>query len=47
MMMLSLFASKERTEKDWRRLLEGAGLKIVKIWEHSEGVEGLIECELA
>ncbi|OIW22623.1 S-adenosyl-L-methionine-dependent methyltransferase [Coniochaeta ligniaria NRRL 30616] len=47
MMMLSLFASKERTEVDWRRLLEGAGLKIVKIWGHGEGVESLIECELA
>lgn len=46
-MMLALFASKERTEADWRRLLEGAGLKIVKIWGHSEGVESLIECELA
>lgn len=47
MMMLSLFASKERTEADWRKLLEGAGLKIVKVWGHGEGVESLIECELA
>ena len=47
MMMLSLFASRERTEADWWRLLEGAGLRIVKIWNHGEGVESLIECELA
>ncbi|KAB5581298.1 S-adenosyl-L-methionine-dependent methyltransferase [Coniochaeta sp. 2T2.1] len=45
-MMLSLFASKERTEADWRPLLEGAGLRILKIWNHGEGVESLIECEL-
>ncbi|KAB5522978.1 O-methyltransferase [Coniochaeta sp. 2T2.1] len=46
-MMLSLFASKERTEADWKPLLEGAGLRILKIWNHGEGVESLIECELA
>ena len=46
MMMMSLFASKERTEADWRPLLEGAGLRIMKIWNHGEGVESVIECEL-
>ncbi|KAI8176976.1 O-methyltransferase mpaG [Colletotrichum sp. SAR 10_65] len=47
MMMLTLFASRERTEAQWRSLLEPAGLKIVKIWSKGEGVESLIECELA
>lgn len=47
MMMLSLFASKERTEADWRRLLEGVELRIMAIWNHGEGVASLIECELA
>ncbi|TDZ36724.1 O-methyltransferase mpaG [Colletotrichum spinosum] len=47
MMMLTLFASRERTEAQWRQLLEPAGLKIVNIWSNGEGVEILIECELA
>ncbi|KAL2755543.1 hypothetical protein ACRALDRAFT_1076879 [Sodiomyces alcalophilus JCM 7366] len=47
LVMLSLFTSKERTEADWRRLLGKAGLKIVNIWGKGEGVESLIECELA
>ncbi|RKU48828.1 hypothetical protein DL546_007021 [Coniochaeta pulveracea] len=47
LMMMSLFSSKERTLKDWTRLLEGGGLRIVNVWEHGEGVEALIECELA
>ncbi|KAL0764402.1 hypothetical protein CaCOL14_013037 [Colletotrichum acutatum] len=47
MMMMTLFSSRERTEEQWRKLLEPAGLKIVKIWSAGEGVESLIECELA
>ena len=47
MMMLALFASKERTAAQWKHLLEKrAGLKIVKIWGVGNGVESLIECEL-
>jgi len=48
MMMLALFASKERTFRQWKHLLEErAGLKIVKVWGGGNGVESLIECELA
>jgi O-methyltransferase domain len=48
MAMLTLFCSKERTEADWHHLLEKmAGLKIVKIWAGSKGVESLIESELS
>jgi hypothetical protein len=49
LMVLSLLSSRERTEADWRRLLKGAGLRVVKIWstEKQNGVESLIECELA
>ncbi|GJD01163.1 O-Methyltransferase [Colletotrichum higginsianum] len=47
MMMMTLFSSRERTEEQWRRLLEPAGLRIIKIWSQGEGVESLIECELA
>ena len=48
MMMLALFASKERTLRQWKHLLEErAGLKIVNVWGGGGGVESLIECELA
>ncbi|KAH6843416.1 S-adenosyl-L-methionine-dependent methyltransferase [Chaetomium sp. MPI-CAGE-AT-0009] len=49
LMVLSLLSSRERTEADWRRLLEGAGLRVIKIWgtDKQNGVESLIECELA
>ncbi|KAL2200102.1 S-adenosyl-L-methionine-dependent methyltransferase [Corynascus similis CBS 632.67] len=49
LMVMCLLSARERTESDWRRLLEGAGLKIVKIWstDKQNGVESLIECELA
>jgi len=39
----------ERDEKQWRTLLEQAGLKVVKIWRKEdiwEGNEAVIECEL-
>lgn len=48
MVMMTVFASRERTEEEWYQLLEGAaGLRIVKIWSRGEGSESLIECELA
>lgn len=48
--MLVLLSGIERTEKQWRSLVESAGLKIVKIWyaeETNEGSEAVIECEVA
>ncbi|KAH7305868.1 S-adenosyl-L-methionine-dependent methyltransferase [Stachybotrys elegans] len=48
MVMLTLFSSRERTQSDWHNLLEDmVGLKIVKIWSAGNGVESLIEVELA
>ena len=48
LLMLTLFSSRERTESDWIQLLEKqCGMKIVKIWTHENGVESVIECELA
>ncbi|RDW68675.1 hypothetical protein BP5796_09332 [Coleophoma crateriformis] len=43
MMMLSCFASMERTEDSWRKLIEEAGLKIVAIWTYERAAweEGL------
>ncbi|EXK25354.1 hypothetical protein FOMG_17987 [Fusarium oxysporum f. sp. melonis 26406] len=46
-MMLTLLASRERTEENWQSLLGKAGLKITKIWTVANGVESLIESELA
>ncbi len=47
-LMLALVSSRERTEADWHHLIEDlAGLKIRKIWHAANGVESVIECELA
>lgn len=46
--MMGLFGARERTEEDWRALLEGrCGLRIRGIWNPGNGVEGVIECETA
>ncbi|KAK1751998.1 S-adenosyl-L-methionine-dependent methyltransferase [Echria macrotheca] len=45
--MMILFGSRERTEQDWKGLLEGkCGLKITRIYNPGNGVEGIIECEV-
>ncbi|KAK1633478.1 hydroxyindole O-methyltransferase [Colletotrichum phormii] len=46
-MMLTLVSSKERTRVEWQSLLEKAGLRILDIHGGGNGVESLIECELA
>lgn len=46
--MMLLSAGIERTQQQWQRLLESAGLKIVEVWladNLSEGNEAVIECE--
>ena len=45
MAMLTNFSGCERTERQWRALLEAAGFKIVKIWTYDPGTESLIEAE--
>ena len=45
--MMALYSSGERREQDWRKLLEGAGFRIIKIWTVEPGAESLIEAELA
>lgn len=44
-MMMTLACGVERTERQWRGLLESVGLEIVKIWS-SPGVESVIETKL-
>lgn len=43
--MLVNFSGHERTEMQWKALLEPAGFKIVKIWTYDPGTESLIEAE--
>ncbi len=46
--MMTLCATMERTEQQWRQLLSDAGLSIVGIYSATDGVsEGLIEAETA
>ncbi|RAH45290.1 o-methyltransferase, partial [Aspergillus brunneoviolaceus CBS 621.78] len=45
--MMANFSSTERTESQWRALVESVdGLRVVKIWTARRGVESLIECEV-
>lgn len=47
MTMLTVLSAKERTEAEWRSLLEGkAGLKVTGIWRPGRIGECVIECEL-
>ncbi|KAM0801004.1 S-adenosyl-L-methionine-dependent methyltransferase [Usnea florida] len=46
-LMMALGAVKERTEKQWRELLQQAGLKLTGIWTYEQGTESLIEAEVA
>lgn len=43
--MLALLAAMERSEAQWRKLLETAGLQVIKIWQGNP--ESVIEAELA
>jgi hypothetical protein len=47
LMMLAHFGVRERTEADWRAVLDKAGLKVVKIYSYPGVAESLIEAELA
>ena len=47
MIMMVNFSSSERTEQNWRALLESAGFRVIRIWTYEPGVESLIEAELA
>ncbi|KAJ1329744.1 demethylsterigmatocystin 6-O-methyltransferase [Microdochium nivale] len=47
MMMLAHMNVRERTEVHWKKIIEGAGLKIIKIYHFPGSAESLIEAELA
>lgn len=46
LVMMAVFAARERTEDMWRTLLKTADLKIEKIWASPTAVEAVIEAEL-
>ncbi|OQE25365.1 hypothetical protein PENSTE_c006G07472 [Penicillium steckii] len=41
--MMSIGAGVERSERQWRELLDGVGLEIAGIWSQSSGMESIIE----
>lgn len=45
--MMAMHAGKERTERQWRDMLQQAGLKINKFWPYNASGTGIIEAELA
>lgn len=47
MLMMATFSSRERSEQNWRTILEGVGFRIIKIWCPEPGAESLIEAEVA
>lgn len=44
--LMGLLAARERTEEDWKRLLDTAGFEIVRLWKDTRGIESVIEAEL-
>ncbi|KAI9658029.1 MAG: hypothetical protein M1821_002689 [Bathelium mastoideum] len=44
MLMMLILTGKERTRSQWKELVEGVGLRIVKFWEAGRGLQGVIEC---
>ncbi|GAP91262.1 putative winged helix-turn-helix transcription repressor DNA-binding [Rosellinia necatrix] len=45
--MMALVSAFERTEAVWTKVLNDAGLKVVRVWKDGRGNECLIEAELA
>lgn len=44
--MMTLFGAVERTERQWRAMVDSAGLKIEQIWTHTQGAESIIKVVL-
>jgi len=42
MVMMTCFGATERTEAEWRALLDDAGLKITKIWKYTDECEDCV-----
>ena len=46
MQMMSLFAGVERTESQWRVILDASGLEMVQVWYSVTKFESVIESKL-
>jgi hypothetical protein len=44
--IMQAFAGRERTEAEWRTLLESVGLRVEAIYTHERSDDGVIECVL-
>ena len=44
--MLAITSGLERTERQWRKLIDQSGLRISKIWVPETDCEGIIEIEV-
>ena len=47
LVLMAVFSSGQRTEKQWQELLEGVGFRVVKVWAFEAGMESLLEVEVA
>lgn len=45
--MMAVFAAKERTEVEWRQMVEAVGLRISGIWGTPGSSDSVVECEVA
>ena len=45
--LMTALASRHRTVDEMTAMIEGVGLKVVKIFKHPQSVDSLIEVELA
>lgn len=46
-MMMTALAARERTRTEFRTLAESCGLKLVDTFKHTQGVDSIVELELA
>ena len=44
--MMYLHSGMQRSEREWRELVEGADLRVVKVWYPDGDGDGIIEVEL-
>lgn len=45
--LMASLGARHRTEEEMRRVVEGAGLKIVGIFKHTQSIDSLIELDIA
>lgn len=43
--MIFMHNGSQRSEKEWRVLIEGAGLELIKIWYPNDSGDGVIEVQ--